>query len=514
MKRVMCIWFPNWAIQRRFAASPAERGRALIVHSPLTQGKTRVLACCRIARERGVKPGMLLVEAQALWPTTDSSVRYELHDSLADRRGLEELAQWCQRFSPSVSLDKAETPDSLFVDVTGVDKELPFAESAVDLLRQHGYWAVAVVAGHVGTAWAVAHYGSLPHAKRSIVVPTGGQREALRPLPVEALRLPDNIVEVLHELNVFRIEQLLALPRAQLPSRFGTEILLGIDRALGALPEIVKPEPLLEPLEACWEFEYPIADARILVAAIEHLLERLLGQLQTEHVGIQRLLCLLKLDRESLHFQVELLRPSSSQKDLMELVRLQVERLRIETEILQVTVRAAVVLPLEFRQDEMFGGSDEANGNHELTGLLERLSNRLGEKAVLRPQLWPDAQPELACRYEPWMEDSPTLPPALRGEGRVGGTALPSGRPPFLKCQPQSIAVVLNGSEGPPREFLWNRQHYFVKRLWGPERIETGWWRGDDIRRDYFIVEADSGERFWLFCNLIDGSWRLHGVFA
>jgi hypothetical protein len=53
-----------------------------------------------------------------------------------------------------------------------------------------------------------------------------------------------------------------------------------------------------------------------------------------------------------------------------------------------------------------------------------------------------------------------------------------------------------------------------VERVWGPERIETGWWRGDDVRRDYYIVETDTGERFWVFRNLLNESWYLHGIFA
>jgi protein ImuB len=53
-----------------------------------------------------------------------------------------------------------------------------------------------------------------------------------------------------------------------------------------------------------------------------------------------------------------------------------------------------------------------------------------------------------------------------------------------------------------------------VSHVWGPERIETGWWRGADIRRDYFLVETTAGERFWLFRSLADNTWFLHGVFA
>jgi SAM-dependent methyltransferase len=100
------------------------------------------------------------------------------------------------------------------------------------------------------------------------------------------------------------------------------------------------------------------------------------------------------------------------------------------------------------------------------------------------------------------------LPPAPSPK-RGGGE---NTRPLFLKA-PRSVAVVSIFPGGSPQRFEWRDRHYLVERSWGPERIETGWWRGDDIRRDYFIVEATTGERFWLFRNLIDGSWFLHGAF-
>jgi protein ImuB len=242
---------------------------------------------------------------------------------------------------------------------------------------------------------------------------------------------------------------------------------------------------------------------------------------------VQRLLCTLKLvEGDPLRFLIEMLRPSASKRDLLELTQLRVERLRIPAEVMEATVRIAAVAPLEFRQDEMFGGSNDWNAGHEAAGLLERLSSRLGEQAVLRPRLWPDAQPEFAYRYEPWLSnDREAATRRVSGAERAGGAPLrkspsaasrfhDSPRPPFLKNHPLPITVVSLVPGGPPREFRWNGCRYLVERSWGPERIETGWWRGEDIGRDYFVVETVVGERFWMFRNRADGSWRLHGVFA
>jgi protein ImuB len=66
---------------------------------------------------------------------------------------------------------------------------------------------------------------------------------------------------------------------------------------------------------------------------------------------------------------------------------------------------------------------------------------------------------------------------------------------------------------GGPSRLRRAGQEYAVIRWWGPERIETGWWRGQDIHRDYYIVETECGTRWWLFRRRDDGRWFLHGCF-
>ncbi len=353
-------------------------------------------------------------------------------------------------------------------------------------------------------------------------------------------------MQLLHDFNIRRIDQLLKLPRADLPSRFGFEMLLRLDQALGVVPELLKPERTPEPIEESWPFEPPIANRRHVETAIEHLLEKLLERLRPRQIGVRRLLCSLKLAScEPIHFSVELLQPSHSHRHLMELASLRLERLTIAAEVSGIRLRATFAAPLEFHQEQLFAEGERANWWRSFSALLERLSGRLGEQHVLRPRLWPDPQPEFACRYEPWLKSSdPPHPHPLsprsggrgaeglsltpsqsRSGGRGAGIALASLpllaersvenlRPPCLTGQPIALPVVSVVPGGPPIQFHWKNNHYIVAHTWGPERIETGWWRGADIRRDYYLVESTQGERFWLFRSLPDEVWFLHGVFV
>jgi protein ImuB len=117
--------------------------------------------------------------------------------------------------------------------------------------------------------------------------------------------------------------------------------------------------------------------------------------------------------------------------------------------------------------------------------------------------------------------------------------AAPQRRPIWLLPQPvrlETMAVVdssrdsaLNQqadvSSGPPVRFRLasqsGSQTHEVVKAYGPERIETAWWRGPTVRRDYYVVETDSGARYWIFRRLRGASggrpgseWFLHGTFA
>jgi len=81
--------------------------------------------------------------------------------------------------------------------------------------------------------------------------------------------------------------------------------------------------------------------------------------------------------------------------------------------------------------------------------------------------------------------------------------------------QLEAVSVV---PDGPPVRFQFGAQSHEIVKAYGPERIETAWWRGPTVRRDYYVVETKSGARYWLFRQLrgaANGSgWFLHGMFG
>ena len=144
----------------------------------------------------------------------------------------------------------------------------------------------------------------------------------------------------------------------------------------------------------------------------------------------------------------------------------------------------------------------------QLAALIDRLSSRLGPDAVLRPELAADPLPERSVRYRRLVQGDKKRSPVR------GGAPLPWQRSLTLLTPPQPLTVVAVVPDGPPIAFQRQGKQLRIARHFGPERIETGWWRGRSVRRDYYRVETEDGERLWLFRRLEDNRWFLHGVFS
>ncbi len=457
----------------------------------------------------------------------------EREDPEADRQALEALAAGCQQFSPLVGCEHAAAPESLFFDVTGLGPllggEEALARRIVEWFRHRGLEVRLAIADTLGAAWALAHFGPAEFSDPRPPAP-----DPLSPLPVEALRLPGPTVDLLHQLGLYRIGQLEQLPREDLTSRFGPELLQRLDQAAGRLPETV---PALVPppeFEVRRLLEYPSTRREVIGSLLESAVGQLSQMLLRLDRGALRLDCRLDCEGTKVaELSVGLFQPTASPRHLFELIQMPLERLLLPAAVTGVCLRAPLTAPLPQRQQELFVDACEfASHGRLLASLIDRLSSRLGEKAVVRPRLVADAQPELAWRYDSLVDsrgqrrvgrkgDRPIFVAGHHAErGRHKNRDSPQGpaaelppRPLRLLRRPIPLAVVSIAPDGPPLQFTWQAREHRVADARGPERIETGWWRGRPIGRDYYRVATAAGACFWLFRRLRDAKWFLHGAF-
>jgi protein ImuB len=600
----MCVQIPDWPLQRLALARPELAGQTVVLYEATPQGGLKVVAAAAALATgndtaglaAGIYPGMPLTEAVALVTAQNSvgnalrgaDIHLEPADPDADWLGLEQLAEWCQRFSPIAGLEEAVRPECLLLDVSGIANlfggELALGKQVTHALAEQGLNVRTAMADTIGAAWAAVHveferepmdFSAGDKNRNEIaavvhIIPPGETLSALAGLPIGYLRVADDTVALLATLGITRIGQLAALPRSALLSRFGPELLWRFDQAMGDAPETILAHHAPPEYRADFTFEAPMAQRDVIEQVLGELLTQITAPLTQRREGVLRLVCRLKYERafeedklnlgSSLSFSLGLFRPSASPEYLRDLLRLRLESVRMPGPVTSVRVEATVVGPLELRQQAIFDSDTEHERPRRLAGLVDRLSNRLGRNAVMQVMLLPDAQPEYTCVDVPLTRAGKSIGNALRGVPKApNAIAKPTGptkrhpprqassgrsrqkakknlahvrrygrlsfaadeRPLTLFPQPVRIEVVA-AADGAPVKFHWSGRSYAIAYTWGPERIETGWWRtaGRDqehrktfIRRDYYRVETANGARFWIFRRREDRQWYMHGQF-
>ncbi len=460
---------------------------------------------------------------------------------------LKRLASWAERYTPLVGLEEgppacvsrsqtpaaaansaaatteretqAAEPCSLLLDITGSaryfrgeDKLLARVHKEVAL---EGWVARIAIADTLGSAWALAHYGCTP-----CLASPGETEKHLRSLPVAALRLPAGALDSFAALGIERVEQLLAISRSSLPARFGPCVLLRIDQALGRVPELFVSHRLLPEIRAVHAFEYAVEHTALIHAALDQLVERIQQMLEKRGLGARQLECWLYHESAApLRLEISFFCPTRSAWHLRSLLDARLEQVRATEPIRALALRVTIADPLGQNQPELF--ETLSLEQETLATLVDRLSNRLGCEAVTRASLVADAQPEYAYRFDPMVLPGNKMkpkrqrrrPPACVSRSFVPCMPRLVRRPLRLWPAPLPIQAVSLIPDGPPIRFRWAGEDYRIHRSWGPERVDTGWWRAADIQRDYYMVMTHLGNRFWIFRRRDNGCWFLHGVF-
>jgi protein ImuB len=500
--------------------------------------------------------------------------------TLANREALEELASSFETFSPTVGIAVEEPAETLLVDISATvacfGGEQAILEQVLRECARRRLVVRAAVGHTIGAAWALAHFGE-PSAgashgdgeikRRVMLVGVCEERSAamLDALPLASLRLTEETLALLDALGLRQIGDVTALPRESLAARFGPELALRLDQMFGRAEETIDAHA--PPAEYIAErlLEYPVRGRDMLNAVLQPLVADVSNQLAARRYGALSMMCRLMLEAApAVEFTVSLFAPTAEERHVWQLVELQLERLRLCAPIVGASLTVVAAAPLEHRQQQLFDEPEPRDDPRPLAALIERLSNRLGRAAVLKPKRVADPQPEYAVRFEPLVGRSlrrrllpakkPRRPNSLlkkgtdplrhdefRGENahqrvcplfqqaakqppREEAADVSTSheranecgclaRPLRLLSPPAMLEVLSIVPDGPPLRFRFRGEDHEVARFWGPERIETGWWRHRPVWRDYYRVETCTGAWFWLFRRRDDGRWRLHGEF-
>ncbi|WP_262028305.1 Y-family DNA polymerase [Microvirga sp. Mcv34] len=499
MRRVVSLYLPTWPtdrIRRRFGAPPCDKPLVTVN----TAGSRRIVAsACLAAQGLGLIAGMAVAQAQALIP--------DLHimeaDPIGDEGSLREFAKWLIRFSPVVAPDP---PDGIWIDIAGVEHlfggEEALLTKLLDRAQSSGINARAAIADGPGAAWAIARYG------KAAIVPPGRTVDAISPLPVQALRLSHETINVMHRLGIERVGQLAAMPRAPMVRRFGREAALRLDQAMGHAFEPINPLIPKEAAIATCAFAEPIGRPEDLKSVVRQLSDELCRELAKRGEGVRRLdLIVRRVDQKGASLRVG---TAKATRDHLHLARLFDERLETIDPgfgIEEVVLIAHRTEPL-IAQQTVARGIETENEAVDLSRLVDRITTRVGADRVYRLAPVESRVPERMTTKVPAL-----APPS----GSVWPEALP--RPTRLLDPPEPIISTALLPDHPPAFFIWRRVRHKVLKADGPERITSEWWLGGQPKmiRDYYRLETDKGARFWIFRDAPmseGGRWWMHGFFA
>jgi len=453
-----------------------------------------VVAVTPAAARLGVRPGMRKKGAGALAPHAEFVQR----DAARERQLLEAAALAMLQYTPEVALG----PDaSLLLDV-GAGLRVFGGPAALcrrirDSLRQLGCHAQVGMGPTAYGAWLLAARAT-PGPRRVLRLPALMRRVAGLPCLLLPPARPHR--EWLDGIGCRTLAALLKLPRSGLQRRCGHELLALLDRICGHKPDLFTWIQAPPEFSARLELLARIDHAPAVLAVARRLVQQLAGWLRASQAAAGAIVLVLEHERgrharPPTLLTVALAHPAWEADHLLHLLKEHLDRLVLEAPAIAVGLRTDAIVPRAAPSETLFTDPGGTPADHER--LLELLVARLGPDRVLTARPLADHRPEVASRW---------LPALDRGRPDAEACGFAAERPLWLLQQP--IALIMRQQ----------RPYYGtpLRLVRGPERIESGWWDGAPVARDYFVAESTDRIRYWIYLDqaLDEPRWYLHGLYA
>jgi protein ImuB len=417
--------------------------------------------------------------------------------SAPDTDPLQRLALHAELYTPRISL---EPPDGVLLEVQGslqLFGGIAGLGQAISAdCRHFGIPAVLAFAPTPLAALVLARAGK-PLAVTDMSALTG----QLAALPLATLRWPRKVLARLAHSGVRTIGAALRLPRAGFARRFGVAHLAMLDALIGRTPDLRRAYQAPARFRRRRDLTCELENTGAILTALKPLFAELGTFLTARQCGVIEIECLLThRHAPPTRCAMRLAAATADAKRLAELLAERLSPLALPEPVRGCELRADELVPYRPESPHLWQPGEQGGGvASEASGLIERLRARLGEDAVYGLEVLEGHRPE-----KTWNR---TGPPAAAGT-RPARPKLPwpaHRRPLWLLPRPLSLSV----RDGLPR------RRGPLQLIGDPERIETGWWDGGEIARDYYTASDAHGVLLWVFREReAPHGWYLHGVFG
>jgi protein ImuB len=459
----------------------------------------RVLVCSAEATLAGVELAMRRGGVSAIAPETILLER----DGEKERRAIDAISLALLQYTPEV------THGEDFTILMDVSASLRAFNGCLALCRRvRANMHALGFTTRIGTAptalgaWLLGHSAHAASTARqpihARVVQMNSMARQLDRLPCALLPAANQHQEWLQAIGCENLGALRKLPRAGLQRRTNQTLLGALDRAYGLAHELF--EWIVPPLtfSARIETHDRIEHADALMIGATGLILQMVGWLVSLQQAVSHFTIFLEHEHGRLaipptQIDISLAEPAWHEEHLLRLLKERLGRVELAAPVVAVRLEATQLEPMLPPNATLFpepGGTPA-----DFRRLLELLVARLGQENVLGLADTDDHRPEQANAW---------LPATVKRLPQPTGTEC-LDRPFWLL--PKPVALLTRDD----RPFYGSP----LKLIFGPERIEAGWWDDAIAARDYFIAQGADASCYWIYLERTQHArWYLHGLYA
>jgi protein ImuB len=474
----LCISLPQLSLE----ALQLDASDTIIVVTDC-EANTRYIICCNPAAERGnLKVGMNYTMALAIRGQITMFER-KRH---AERAALERLAAWAYQFSSTVII--GEAPEeirqartaALWLEIGASLKLFGGFRALIEKLESE--FSQLQYSYQLGIAPTLEGAALLARTDIRLALTTTQALQArIHQLSVLQLALAPEITQQLQMIGIRTIGATLELPRDAVGRRFGPQTSNYLDRLIGLAPDPRPAYRLPHLYDAKFEFGFEIGNTEALLFPLRRMLQEFAGFLIARDVAAQHFqLAFVHRECKPTELLIGMSIPERNHEKFFALVREQMERIALPAPTLELILHAREFSAPTGLQNDLLNGSVQQT--EELSHTIDRITARLGENHIHTLVATPDHRPESSWKSAAYGEHSSPL-------------QFPS-RPLWLLPEPKPLENCGIPTDG------------------RPERIESGWWDDKDVQRDYYVVRTNEGAQLWVFQDLQNSNWYLHGFWS
>ncbi|WP_323816570.1 DNA polymerase Y family protein [Cellvibrio sp. NN19] len=486
---------------------------ALEVNDPTTNPvvvieSKQVIFANPVAEAKGARIGMDITSAQLLTGCVAVA-----RDHTKEAQALHTLSEQLYQFTPYIetycSSESAESGVLLEISsclrLFGGIKAM--TEQVVAFMQQTEYVYTFGLAHSAKAAWylSFADWEISGAETKSLFI------ERLNQLPIDLLVDYPKALEALHKTGFRRFgdiaTQIQGNSLRSFTKRMGQKFsdvlceIYDIDQHFQQASLFQKPRDIYQPDE--WfeqeiQFDYPVAQVDQLKPAIESLLQQLCDYLRKRQQQCQHIRWTISdIYREKEILNVHSDTPQSHWQLLFDLSIIQFDNKELLFEVDTIKLLCEHTLAIQTTTEllDFEGARRRKTSTQDFALTIAKLKARLGEDAVYKLGYSDKSRvPELNNITHKLLEKSLQNLPAKYQHVL---------RPTWLLTAPELM-------EQRNERLFWNG---YVSPLSEPERIIGNWWDAP-VARDYYLAKRHDHLHLWIFFNLYDKKWYVHGVFA